>query len=77
MYALRCELGLDVAEAVGTGTGDPFDEDVLWHLGVGEGRAERRELQPTAENVRKLEEKRRQVRHLLAVILTRSEVPGG
>lgn len=63
MFALRCELGLYIeAEDTGAPTGDSTDEEILWHLGIGEARKERREMQPTADNVRKLEEKRRQVR---------------
>lgn len=41
---------------------DPVDEEILWHLGIGEGRQDKKEMRPTAENVQKLEAKRKWVR---------------
>ncbi|GAA5992205.1 hypothetical protein JCM10908_001819 [Rhodotorula pacifica] len=62
IFALRCELGIhqETTNSLGESTsGDPFDEEILWHLGVGETRQEKREMLPTAENVQKLEAKRK------------------
>uniref|UniRef100_A0A0K3CIC3 BY PROTMAP: gi/472584167/gb/EMS21773.1/ microtubule associated protein [Rhodosporidium toruloides NP11] gi/647394509/emb/CDR35739.1/ RHTO0S01e06040g1_1 [Rhodosporidium toruloides] n=1 Tax=Rhodotorula toruloides TaxID=5286 RepID=A0A0K3CIC3_RHOTO len=57
VFALRCELGIHQAEEGNPG-GDPLDEDILWHLGVGEARQPKREMLPTAENVQRVEAKR-------------------
>ncbi|BGO94930.1 Microtubule bundling protein [Rhodotorula toruloides] len=58
VFALRCELGIHQAEEGNPG-GDPLDEDILWHLGVGEARQPKREMLPTAENVQRVEAKRK------------------
>jgi hypothetical protein len=41
---------------------DPLDEEILWHLGVGEARQPRREIVPTTENVERVSAKRNWVR---------------
>ncbi|GAA5873828.1 hypothetical protein JCM3774_000695 [Rhodotorula dairenensis] len=62
IFALRCELGLyrDDDNGLGGSTSeDPLDEEILWHLGIGEARQQKKEMLPTAENVQKLEAKRK------------------
>ncbi|BGP27094.1 Microtubule bundling protein [Rhodotorula toruloides] len=58
VFALRCELGIHQAED-GKSGGDTLDEDILWHLGVGDARQPKREMLPTAENVQRVEAKRK------------------
>ncbi|GAA6013311.1 hypothetical protein JCM10207_000851 [Rhodosporidiobolus poonsookiae] len=73
IFTLRTELGISspssspsaspaassvTASTSGDSTADPLDEEILWHLGVGEKRQPRREMAPTAENVERVQAKR-------------------
>ncbi|SCZ97569.1 BZ3500_MvSof-1268-A1-R1_Chr4-3g07255 [Microbotryum saponariae] len=58
IFALRSELGIHQGDGTTT---DDFDEAILAHLGIGEGR-ERKELEPTSENIARAEAKRKWVR---------------
>ncbi|SCV69366.1 BQ2448_2386 [Microbotryum intermedium] len=55
IFALRSELGIHQGDGPTT---DDFDEAILAHLGIGEGR-ERKELEPTSENIARAEAKRK------------------
>ena len=71
IFALRCELGLyqeTTDSACASTSVDPVDEEILWHLGIGERRQDKKEMRPTAENVQKLEAKRKWVRLVLIVL---------
>ncbi|GAA5911283.1 hypothetical protein JCM8208_004318 [Rhodotorula glutinis] len=57
IFALRSELGIH--QASDGALADPLDEDILWHLGVGDARQPKREIVPTAENVQRVEAKRK------------------
>ncbi|KAM0752168.1 hypothetical protein T439DRAFT_324245 [Meredithblackwellia eburnea MCA 4105] len=58
IFALRSELGIHSSSSSSeTHTHDAFDEHILSHLGVGEGR-EHRELVPSKENLLRIEAKR-------------------
>lgn len=62
IFALRCELGLyqeTTNSACASTSTDPVDEEILWHLGIGASRQDKKEMRPTAENVQKLEAKRK------------------
>ncbi|GAA6042473.1 hypothetical protein JCM8097_003044 [Rhodosporidiobolus ruineniae] len=73
IFTLRTELGihqLSSAPASPSSTSpssdsltaasasDPLDDEILWHLGVGEARQPRREIKPTQENVDRVAAKR-------------------
>ncbi|GAA5836948.1 hypothetical protein JCM9279_007713 [Rhodotorula babjevae] len=57
IFALRSELGIH--QAANDPLADPLDEDILWHLGVGDARQPKREIVPTADNVQRVEAKRK------------------
>ncbi|BGP42853.1 Microtubule bundling protein [Rhodotorula kratochvilovae] len=61
IFALRSELGIHQESADGTSSAlaDPLDEEILWHLGVGDARQPKREIVPTTENVQRVEAKRK------------------
>ncbi|GAA6049907.1 hypothetical protein JCM3770_007044 [Rhodotorula araucariae] len=61
IFALRSELGIhqESADASTSALVDPLDEEILWHLGVGDARQPKRELVPTMENVQRVEAKRK------------------
>lgn len=62
IFALRAELGIHQEGADEAAVADPLDEAILWHLGVGDARQPKREMVPTAENVQRVEAKRKWVR---------------
>ncbi|SGY76227.1 BQ5605_C005g03476 [Microbotryum silenes-dioicae] len=55
IFALRSELGIHQGDGTTT---DDFDEAILAHLGIGDGR-ERKQLEPTSENIARAEAKRK------------------
>ncbi|GAA5921137.1 hypothetical protein JCM3775_004106 [Rhodotorula graminis] len=57
IFALRSELG--IRQASDGALADPLDEDILWHLGIGDARQPKREIVPTADNVQRVEAKRK------------------
>ncbi|GAA5968403.1 hypothetical protein JCM11641_007626 [Rhodosporidiobolus odoratus] len=61
VFTLRTELGIhQPADPSQVETSaDPLDEEVLWHVGVGEARQPRREIVPTKENVERVAAKRK------------------
>ncbi|GAA5904833.1 hypothetical protein JCM5296_005085 [Sporobolomyces johnsonii] len=63
IFALRNELGIhqdtNPSDTPSSSPADPLDEEVLWHLGVGEARQPRKEIVPTTENVLRIEAKRK------------------
>ncbi|GJN93099.1 hypothetical protein Rhopal_006144-T1 [Rhodotorula paludigena] len=50
IFALRNELGIH-QEGTDSSVADPLDEEILWHLGVGDARQPPREMSPTTENL--------------------------
>ncbi|GAA5868389.1 hypothetical protein JCM8547_002175 [Rhodosporidiobolus lusitaniae] len=70
IFTLRTELGIHSASSAPSSPStsslsapdpmaDPLDEEILWHLGVGEARQPRREISPTVENVERVAAKRK------------------
>ncbi|GAA5929842.1 hypothetical protein JCM1841_000504 [Sporobolomyces salmonicolor] len=63
IFALRNELGIHQdttpSDNPSSSAADPLDEEVLWHLGVGEARQPRKEIIPTMENMLRIEAKRK------------------
>ncbi|BGP19418.1 hypothetical protein JCM10213_000655 [Rhodosporidiobolus nylandii] len=58
IFTLRTELGIHQPEQP-SAADDPLDEEILWHLGVGEARQPTREISPRKENVERVGAKRK------------------